>query len=348
MKILIIQQKMIGDVLTSSILFEALRAKYPTAQLHYVINTSTYPVVENHPFIDRFLMISPDIENSKRHFFKFLKSIRNENYDVVIDVYGKLGSSIMSLFSGAKIKIAYHKSYTSFIFNQSISRLHTPKHKASLAIENRMRLLEPLDIDFIPYQPKIYLSDLEINKAKTLLETSKVNLQHPLFMISVLGSSAIKTYPAIYMASLLDAVVETNPNAQILFNYIPKQKEKAQEIYDGCAPLTQKQIYFDIFGKSLRDFLALNACCDATIGNEGGANNMAKALNIPTFTIFSPYLNKKNWFGELEEDKHTAVHLSDYMDYALADAKQNPADFYRRLKPELIIPKLKSFIRQFN
>jgi len=38
MKILVIQIKMIGDVLTSSILFEALRKEFPTAELHYMIS----------------------------------------------------------------------------------------------------------------------------------------------------------------------------------------------------------------------------------------------------------------------------------------------------------------------
>jgi len=41
MKILVIQQKMIGDVLTSSILFEALRTQYKEATLHYLINENT-------------------------------------------------------------------------------------------------------------------------------------------------------------------------------------------------------------------------------------------------------------------------------------------------------------------
>ena len=49
MKILVIQQKMIGDVLTSSILFEVLRAKYPNAQLDYLVNSHTLPVIENNP-----------------------------------------------------------------------------------------------------------------------------------------------------------------------------------------------------------------------------------------------------------------------------------------------------------
>ena len=41
MKILVIQQKMIGDVLTSSILFESLRIKYPNSKLDYLVNSNT-------------------------------------------------------------------------------------------------------------------------------------------------------------------------------------------------------------------------------------------------------------------------------------------------------------------
>ena len=61
-------------------------------------------------------------------------------------------------------------------------------------------------------------------------------------------------------------------------------------------PSAQKQIYFDVFGETLRDFLAITYHCDALIGNEGGAINMAKALNVPTFTIFSPWIKKEASF----------------------------------------------------
>jgi heptosyltransferase-2 len=32
--------------------------------------------------------------------------------------------------------------------------------------------------------------------------------------------------------------------------------------------------------------------CDVLVANEGGTVHIAKALNKPTFTIFSPYVNK--------------------------------------------------------
>ena len=49
MKILVIQQKMIGDVLISSIICNNLRIAYPEAQIDYLIYPFTKPAVENNP-----------------------------------------------------------------------------------------------------------------------------------------------------------------------------------------------------------------------------------------------------------------------------------------------------------
>ncbi|HSM64086.1 MAG TPA: hypothetical protein VK833_09135, partial [Gillisia sp.] len=80
MKILVIQQKMIGDVLTSSILFEALRNEYPKAQLHYLVYSHTTPVLEHNPFIDKILHFD---ESTKKafQFSTFLKEVKKERYD---------------------------------------------------------------------------------------------------------------------------------------------------------------------------------------------------------------------------------------------------------------------------
>ena len=110
---------MIGDVLASSILFEAIKNKYPNYELHYLVNSHTYPVAEHNPLIDNFVFLTPEIEQSKWKFFSFIKKVRREKYDTVIDVYGKIGSALISLFSGAKIRAAYQKNYTYFfgLFN---------------------------------------------------------------------------------------------------------------------------------------------------------------------------------------------------------------------------------------
>ena len=340
---------MIGDVLTSSILFEVLKKQKPDCELHYLINSHTYPVVENHPHIDNFIFFTPEIEKSYIKLASFLKQVRNNKYDVVIDVYGKLSSNLITLFSGAQLKIGYQKKHTSFIYNKGIKRIKKPEQNTSLAIENRMRLLQPLQVDFENITPKIYLQNAEVEQAKKLLDSFQINQSDPLYMISLLGSNPKKTYPAKYMAQLLDTIVKEKPKVQLLFNYIPKQLKEAKEIYNLCAKETQKYIYFELFGKSIREFLALTSLCHALIGNEGGAVNMAKALNIPTFIIFNPALNKQNWFGDEDNNNNVAVHIADFIAYQEEDynkAKENPKSYYLKFKPTFIEPKLIEFLQE--
>ncbi|GAA4954915.1 glycosyltransferase family 9 protein [Algibacter agarivorans] len=350
MKILVIQQKMIGDVLTSSILFEALRQKFPDAQLDYLVNTHTYPVVENNPFIDNFIFFTKEEETNKKALFKLAKSTKNRQYDTVIDVYSKFSSNLICLYSGAKTKVSKYKWYTSFIYSETFKEEKAAKTNAGLAIENRLQLLEPI-LNEVPQilLPKIYLTPKEIEDSKQFLINHNVDLNAPLFMISVLGSADNKTYPLPYMAKLIDAIVE-NTKAQILFNYIPKQEAQAKALFNLCQNTTQKRIFFNAFGKNLRDFLAITKHCNALIGNEGGAVNMAKALNIPTFTVFSPWIQKDAWNMFEDGKTHVSIHLKDvktelYKGKTSKDLKKSAFMLYDTFIPGIIIPKMKDFLK---
>ena len=345
MKILVIQNKMIGDVLTSSILFEALREKYPKAQLHYLIQQHTEQVVENNPFIDKLLLFAPKEEST----LELARRVKSEKYEVVIDVYSKLNSALVTALSGAGKRISYYKWYTAPAYTQTFQLKNSLATNAGFAIENRMLLLQGLSSDFpVELKPKIYLTEAERTAAGNRLEAEGVTLEKPLLMISILGSSGKKTYPPKYMAQLLDFIV-AETGAQLLFNYIPKQLEEANELYELCSIETQKHIHFEIFGKSLRDFIALTSHCDALIGNEGGAVNMAKALDIPTFAIFSPQIKKENWSIYEDGEQNVSVHLNDFRpelfgELSKKELLKKAPDFYELQQTNLILVKLKRFL----
>ncbi len=334
-------------MLTSSILFEALRLKYPKAQLDYLINEHTFPVVENNTFIDHFIFFTKEVESSKKALFRFAKTIKYKKYDIVIDVYSKLSSNLISFLSGAKTRISYHKYYTSLFYHHNIKRAKEKNAKAGLAIVNRMKLLEPLGIEATFIKPKIYLTEQEVADGRRFLVNHHLDLSKPLYMISVLGSGIKKTYPFSYMAQVIDTVVEETAG-QILFNYIPKQEAEAKSIFNLCKPDTQKNILFDVFGKSLRAFLAITHHCNAIIGNEGGAINMSKALDIKTFAIFSPWIDKATW-NLFENENNVSVHLKDFKPelYTKAEKqyKNQAVVLYEKFKPQLFTSKLKAFLK---
>ncbi len=333
---------MIGDVLTSSILFEALRKKFPTAELHYLIQPHTAPVVENNPFINRLVLFDPEKHSGFRGLIKFAKQVRAGKYDIVIDVYAKINSAIITAISGAKTRISYKKWYTSSFYTKTFDLKKEPLTPAGVAIENRMLLLKAIDKDFsLEIKPRIYLSTQEKSIAKKTLEDFDIDLEKPLFMIAILGSSPEKSYPATYMAEILDFLV-ARCNAQLIFNYNPKQEAEARAIIQKCEPNTITNSHLNIFGKNLREFLALTAHCDALIGNEGGAVNMAKAIGIPTFSVFSPQIEKKVW-AVYQDELNVAVHINDF---PVKKDHNSEESAYSRFKPTLFFPLLNSFLEK--
>ena len=165
-------------------------------------------------------------------------------------------------------------------------------------------------------------------------------------MIGILGSEWYKTYPLEKMAELLDYTVEKT-NASLLFNYIPNQKEDALKLYNLCNKKTQQAIFFDIYGKSLREFLGLLSQCNALIGNEGGSVNMAKALFVPTFSLFSPSVDKETW-QIFEDEKNISIHLKDlkpeiYAEHDEKFIKEHTFKYFEEYPIELIKEKLDDF-----
>jgi heptosyltransferase-2 len=196
--------------------------------------------------------------------------------------------------------------------------------------------------------PNIYLTHEECEQGKDWIRGAGIDLHRKITMIGVLGSSTSKTLPFATMAQLIDELVDKS-NSQVLFNYIPHQKVQAQAIYALCSEQTQESIFIDAFAPSIRDFLGILANCDAMLGNEGGAINMAKALNIPTFTIFSPWITKEVWNAGEDDLSHFSVHLKDYHPelYTIGnskDRKKKANSLYQKISIEDFRQKLMQFI----
>lgn len=348
MKILVIQQKMIGDVLVSSILCENLRLAYPNAQIDYLIYDSTKTVVDGSTYIDNLILFTEKQRNSKLELFKFILKIRKAKYDIIIDPYSKLESWLLVYFSGAKRTISFEKKGRNFIYTDVVKRREDYTSNLGLIIEQRLALLEPLNVEKKVTFPTIHVSDSEKEFAKNVFQKYNIDVSRKTVMVSIIGSEMSKTYPLHYMAEIIDFIAD-NCNVNLLFNYIPKQIEDAKVIYNACSDSTKKKIYFDVIGGSIREFIAIMNQCDIIIGNDGGAINMAKALQKPSFVIFSPWIDKRGW--SLNEDgiMHISFHLNELKPELFAHKtwkmiKEENDVLYAEFKPELIQNQLKDFL----
>lgn len=349
MKVLVIQLKMIGDVLASSIICEAIKSKNAEIEIHYLIQKGAFPVVENNPFIDKIVFFDSKKFKGFRGLNRFGKELQKENYDTIIDVYGKWETLIPAFVSKCPRRIGVYKSYTKFFFTETFQ----PKpQKNGTAIGLRMQFAEVfLKEDLEVFYPKIYLSSQEIDAAKLLIQ-EKLDTSKPIYIISVLGSEQIKSLPNLQMARFLDFITP-KISGQLVLNYMPNQKNQAKEIYEACKDTTKSKIVFDFYTKGLREFLAVLSQSDALLGNEGGATNMAKALQIPTFTIFAPWINRNSWNIFEETGFHDVVHLIDfepelYQGKHPKKFKNKALEWYLKLNPDFFKTKLENFVQKIE
>lgn len=340
---------MIGDVLASTIVCEHLKIHFPTAEVHYLVDEHTTGVVDGNPFVDELLLFKKDYRKSKLLFYRFLKSIKKQRYDVTIDLLCKTESTIISWFSRAPIRISYPKWYSKFIYTHTFKHSQKKPSALGMAIDNRLLLLQPLihELNQPQIAPKLYLSDDEVSKAEQILRKNEITGDKPLLMLGILGSSPLKTYPLPYMAHLLDQIIEKY-DFDCIINYIPEQKPEVEQLLSLCAEKTKEAINSHVCGSSLREFLALLNHCDAYFGNEGGASHMAKALNKPNFSIFAPWISKNAWMTYQDNSANRAVHLEDYHPNAVSfsskkERKEKIPQNYQLFKPALFEEKLFGF-----
>lgn len=347
-KILVIQQKMIGDVLVSTILCETLVKAFPNATIHYLIYHNTYPVLENNHERYQPILFTPEHRKSKKALFELGLQLRKENYDVVIDAYSKIESWILVALSNAPMKISFKKGFSNILYTHVIERHTNATTNLGLVIEHRLKLLQPLGITKnLVTHPKIKITLEEQKNAQNLLIQNGLSLDVPIIMLNILGSSNDKSYPLPYMAKIIDEVAQKN--VQILFNYMPNQQAIVEELLAMCKDFTKEKVFKNVIAKSLRDLVVLIGQCNMVIGNDGGAMNMAKALNKPTFIIFSPWIEKKAWNTFEDGKNHISVHLNDYLPEEFANKKlktikKENQKLYQKFNPELFISSIRNFL----
>ncbi|MFY8066695.1 MAG: glycosyltransferase family 9 protein [Flavobacterium sp.] len=351
-RILVIQHKMIGDVLISSIICNNLKKAYPNAQIDYLVNDNTVDVLKGNPNIDSLIIFEKKHQNSTYELIKFALGLRKNKYDLVIDAYSKLQSWIIVLLCRGKRKISYKKIGRTFLYEDNIPYAENPSTNLGLAIERRLSLLTPLNLNFeLDGQPKLFLDQLEKDFADKIFENHKVDKSKKTVMISLLGSEKLKTYPLQYMTEIIDFISDKY-NVNILFNYFPKQLEEAKIVFNSCKKSTQQNIYFDLLGSNLREYIAIMNKCDLIIGNDGGAINLAKAVNKPSFIIFSPWIEKKIWATFEDGKKHMSIHLNDISSDLISNKtekqlKENTLQLYEKLEPKFVIEKISPFLDNY-
>lgn len=323
-------------MLASSLIAENLKQIYPDIRIDFFCYKPAIAVLENNPFIDRIIDFNQKDLKKISVLNYFANRFRDEKYDIVIDPYAKLQSRFISLKSRAERRISYDKPLFKYIYTDCVEKEKISSSKAHCtAIDNRVLLVLPLAPKKmkLKLKMKIYLTETEIEEGRKIMEDGGLDLSRKTLMIGPLGSSEEKSWPIDYMTRLIDHI-QKYYNFNLLFNYSPDQKKIVERITNGLE--STEKVYPEVIGKSVREFLKILIHCDGFLGNEGGAVNMSKGFDIPTFSIYSPHKFPADWGCYEDNHKHISVHLQD-LDKRLIN-KHNDKQLLR-MTPKLY-PKL--------
>ena len=100
-KILIIRLSAIGDTIHTLPMAYALKKQYPECKIGWVVASKAKMFVENNPLVDKCFII----DKKQKNFFKIIKQIRKEKYDIALDPQQLLKSGVILGLCGAKKKI---------------------------------------------------------------------------------------------------------------------------------------------------------------------------------------------------------------------------------------------------
>lgn len=98
-KFLIVRFSSIGDIVLTTPIVRCLRQEFPDAEIHYITKSTFKILLNNNPYIDKIYTI-------EREITEVLPELKQENYDLIIDLHRNLRT--------LRLKLALHKKSYQF------------------------------------------------------------------------------------------------------------------------------------------------------------------------------------------------------------------------------------------
>ena len=309
-RILLIKPSALGDVVHTLPVLVKLRARYPRAQIDWLITPENAEVVRYHPALSNVVLFARrDFSKRGRRwrafvsFFDLLKQIRSAKYELIIDMHGQVRSAFFSLISGARVRIGFDRPVKRGL---TVSAEHDLKnipshgwrgaregswvaytHRIPIptldvhAIDRYLWVAPLLGLDDNPPDLTIHLSPQAANKVNRLLEEHGVPASKPLVVL-VPGTIwetkhwTIEGFAGVARQFLQDGFA-------VALAGTTRDQQRCRQIA-AAAPGT-----CDLSGKTTpADLAALIRRAEVAVTNDSGSMHVAASLGKPMVSVFGP------------------------------------------------------------
>ena len=155
-KILIIQTASLGDVILATPLIEKLHAFYPKARIDFVLKNGSEALLRHHPYL-RHVMVWDKSEKKYTRLWELLLLIREQHYDLVVNLQRFASSGFLTAFSGARLSAGFGKNPFSLFFTRRVKHRISKHAGGPHEIERNLNLIEFVT-DKQLFYPRLYPS----------------------------------------------------------------------------------------------------------------------------------------------------------------------------------------------
>jgi len=282
LKILVMKFRNIGDVLLTTPLIENLKLNYPQAEIHAAVNKGTEEMLTLNPNISKIHIYNrgyakklPLLKKIKEEV-KFIKKIKKEKYDLVINLTKGDRGAIIALFSGAKEKIGFRENFVSNLaFTKSMPLQQGMRHQLDWDLD----ALRVLGREIKKKKVSIYWDKKDDEKIDSL------NLPNNFIHFHPVSRWLFKCIDDKIAAKIID-FIEKELNLKVVLTAAPVEKElkKIETIlkYTNSNPI-------NLSGKlTLKETAALNKRAKMFVGVDTAIMHIAAANDVPVVAFFGP------------------------------------------------------------
>lgn len=129
-KILIVKPSSLGDIVQSLPFLSVVKENFPHIKIHWLVAKEYEDLLKGHSLIQKVITINKNkwkkikkLSDTIKELHNLYKSMKEEKYQVTIDLQGLLRSGIIAMLSGAQIKVGFRESreLSSIFYNKKVS-----------------------------------------------------------------------------------------------------------------------------------------------------------------------------------------------------------------------------------
>ncbi len=278
LKLLIVKTSSLGDVIHNLPVIHDVQSHYPNIKIDWIVEESFADVPRLHPNVNKVITVAmrrwrKNLLSKKtwQEFFAFRKSIRQEQYDIILDTQGLLKSGLIASMSRGE-KHGYDKNS---IRESLASLFYNIRHSVSRKLHavSRNRYLAAASLN---YQSPSDIPEYGIKA----LKTPAIKLTQA-YVIGLHGTSRdSKLWPTEHWIALGQALA--NQKVHLVLPWASEaEHERAMAIaraLDNATVLPKL---------SIAELAGVISHAKYAIGVDTGLSHLAVALGIPTIAIYT-------------------------------------------------------------